>query len=135
MKEKKLIDQTAWDLLASALDSRCTEVTVPFVPIVWEFANVFLEDLPSLSLALEVDFTLELKSRTTPISESPYRPNRVRAKIIDTRAIRQRLHTLRCLAMGTLVLIVKKDGSVRLLCIEHDATSILGATLEKLSLL
>lgn len=115
LKEKKLINQTAWGLVASVLDSRCTGVIVPFVPVVREFANVFLEDIPSLSLALEVDFTLELKSRTTPISKSPCRPNRVRAKVIDTKTIRQRLYTLWYLAMGTPVLIVKKDGSMRLI--------------------
>lgn len=73
MKEKKLINQRPWGLLASVVHGRYTGVTVPLVTIVREFSNVFLKDLPGLPLALEVDFSLELKSGTTPISKSPNR--------------------------------------------------------------
>ena len=42
------------------------------IPVVCEFLDVFLEDLPRLSLNRDVDFTIELEPGTAPISWRPY---------------------------------------------------------------
>ena len=41
--------------------------------MVGEFEDVFPEELPGLPPNREVDFVIDLKPRTTPISKAPYR--------------------------------------------------------------
>jgi hypothetical protein len=43
------------------------------IPVVCEFPNVFLEDLPGLPPERDVEFVIELKPGTTPISRRSYR--------------------------------------------------------------
>ena len=43
------------------------------IPVVREFPDVFLDDLPGLPPIREVDFTIELIPGTAPISKAPYR--------------------------------------------------------------
>ena len=43
------------------------------IPIVRDYPDVFLEDLPGLPPKREVEFTIDLALRTTLISKAPYR--------------------------------------------------------------
>ncbi|KAL6321507.1 hypothetical protein AAG906_019687 [Vitis piasezkii] len=43
------------------------------IPIVRDYPDVFPEDLPGLPPEREVEFTIDLAPRTTPISKAPYR--------------------------------------------------------------
>ena len=43
------------------------------MPVVCEFLDVFLEELPGLPPIREVEFGFELLPSTTPISIAPYR--------------------------------------------------------------
>ena len=43
------------------------------IPMVYEFPNVFPEDLPGLPLDRDVEFSIELEPGTAPISRRPYR--------------------------------------------------------------
>ena len=43
------------------------------IPVVYEFSDVFPEDLPGLPPDQDVEFAIELEPGTTPISRCPYR--------------------------------------------------------------
>jgi hypothetical protein len=43
------------------------------IPVVYEFPHVFPEDLSGLSPKRDVEFAIELKPDTTPISRRPYK--------------------------------------------------------------
>ena len=43
------------------------------IPVVNEFPEVFLEELPELPPDWEIEFKIDLVSRTAPISKAPYR--------------------------------------------------------------
>ena len=43
------------------------------IPVVCEFPDVFLEDLPRLPPDRDVEFAIELELGTAPISQCPYR--------------------------------------------------------------
>ena len=43
------------------------------IPVVYEFLNVFPEDLPGLPPDRNVEFSIELEPSTAPISRRPYR--------------------------------------------------------------
>ena len=49
------------------------EVRLEDIPIVGEFLDVFLNDLPRLTPDMEVEFTIDLVPGTTPIFKAPYR--------------------------------------------------------------
>jgi hypothetical protein len=42
------------------------------LPVVREFADVFLEELPGMSPERELEFTIDLKLGTEPIARTPY---------------------------------------------------------------
>jgi hypothetical protein len=43
------------------------------VPVVNEFPDVFLEELPGMPPDRDIEFVIELKSGTVPIYKTPYR--------------------------------------------------------------
>ncbi|KAA3473867.1 zf-CCHC domain-containing protein/RVP_2 domain-containing protein [Gossypium australe] len=59
--------------LAYVLDVNANSSAIDSIRIVTEFLDVFLDELPSLPLDLEVEFRIELLPGTTPVSIAPYR--------------------------------------------------------------
>ena len=43
------------------------------IPVVREFPDVFLEELPGIPLDREVDLSIEIVSGIAPVSRAPYR--------------------------------------------------------------
>ncbi|XP_016743196.1 uncharacterized protein [Gossypium hirsutum] len=58
--------------LPYVLDSKVSERKLETVPMVCEYLEVFLEELPGLPPVREVEFDIELVPGTTPISIAPY---------------------------------------------------------------
>ena len=92
------------------------------IPVVKDFFNVFLEELPELPLDKEIDFGIDVSLGTQPISIPPYR-----MAPLELRELKVQLHDLLDKAFirpstspwGSPVLFVKKkDGSLRL-CIDY----------------
>ncbi|KAA0044262.1 pol protein [Cucumis melo var. makuwa] len=73
MKANKLLNQGTWGILASVVDTREPEVSLSPELVVREYPDVFSDELPGLSPPREIDFAIELKSGTAPISRAPYR--------------------------------------------------------------
>jgi hypothetical protein len=59
--------------LASVVDLQKKELEIEDIPVVQEFPDVFLEDLPGLPPDREVEFSIDLVLGTAPISKAPYR--------------------------------------------------------------
>ena len=73
--------------LAHVVDTRSDEVRLEDVPVVREFLDVFLDDLPGLPPERETDFSIDLVPNIAPISLPPYRTSRVeRVEGATTRA-------------------------------------------------
>ena len=60
-------------VLALIIDSKRGQVDVEKIPVVREFPDVFPEELPGIPLEREVDLSIEIVPRTTPVSRAPYR--------------------------------------------------------------
>ncbi|XP_017631790.2 uncharacterized protein LOC108474391 [Gossypium arboreum] len=95
-----------------------SELKVESIPIVHDFADVFLEELPCLPPVGEVEFGIELMLETAPISISPYRmpPTELKElksqlqELVDKGFVRPSFPL-----WGAAMLFVKKnDGSMRL---------------------
>ncbi|KAA3483342.1 vacuolar protein sorting-associated protein 35B-like [Gossypium australe] len=59
--------------LAFVLNTKETGLKIESVPIVCEYLNVFLEELPGLPPVREIEFGIELALGTAPISIASYR--------------------------------------------------------------
>ena len=49
------------------------EVTVAIVPVVYEFSDVFPDNLPGLPPDREIEIGIDILPSTTPVSKVPYR--------------------------------------------------------------
>ncbi|KAA0067821.1 reverse transcriptase [Cucumis melo var. makuwa] len=122
MRASKLLSQGTWSILASVVDTREVDVSSSSEPVVRDYPDVFLEELPGLPPHREVEFAIELEPGTVPIFRAPYRMAPVELKelkvqlqeLLDKGFIRPSVSP-----WGAPVLFVKKkDGSMRL-CIDY----------------
>ena len=105
------------------LDSKRGQVDLEKIPIVREFPDVFLEELPGIPLEREVDLSIEIVPRIVPMSRAPYimAPTELKElksqlqELLDKGFIRPKVSPL-----GAPVLFVKKkDGTIRM-CIDYQ---------------
>ncbi|KAA3453430.1 DNA/RNA polymerases superfamily protein [Gossypium australe] len=99
-----------------------TELKIESVPIVYEYPDVFPEELPGLPPVREIEFRIELALGTAPISIAPYRMAPTKLKELKAQLqelIDKGFARLSYSSWGAPVLFVKKkDGSIRL-CIDY----------------
>ncbi|GJT26802.1 hypothetical protein Tco_0907077 [Tanacetum coccineum] len=55
------------------MEKKSDEKKLEDIPVVREFPEVFLEDLPSLPPVRQVEFQIDLIPRATPVARAPYR--------------------------------------------------------------
>ena len=92
------------------------------IPVVCEYPDVFPEELPGMPPDREVEFVIELKPGTVPISRQPYRmpPNELKELkkqlkiLLDKGFIRPSSSPWGCPAL----FVKKKDDSLRL-CVDY----------------
>ena len=85
LETKRLLHKGCEAYLAYVVDKSTSKVTLESVSIVWEFLDVFPEDLPSLPPDQELKFGIELLPRSTFISIPPYRMTLAELKELKTQ--------------------------------------------------
>ena len=73
MQDRRLMRKGCEAFLALILDSKRGQVDMEKIPVVRGFSDVFLKELPGIPLEREVDLSIEIVPRTTPMSRAPYR--------------------------------------------------------------
>jgi hypothetical protein len=97
------------------------------IPVVCEFSDVFLEDLPGLPPERDVEFVIELKPSTTPISRRSYRmpPNELTElktqlqDLLEKGFIRPSSSPWGCPA----IFVKKKDQTLRM-CMDYRPLNV-----------
>ena len=92
------------------------------IPMIREFPDVFLEELPGVPPKREVDLSIEVVQGTTPISRAPYRmaPTELKElktqlqKLLDKGFIRPSV-----LPWGAPIIFVKKKDDTLRMCIDY----------------
>ena len=70
---RKMLRRGCQGYLAVVRDTKADKGAVENVPIVCEFFDVFLEELPGLPPEREIEFCIDIVPGTDPISMPPYR--------------------------------------------------------------
>jgi hypothetical protein len=121
MKVKRCLRQGCRLYVVEEVNERKRPSSIQY-PVLSEFLDVFLNELPGLPPERELDFTIELKPGAEPISKTLYR-----MKALELYELQMQLKELLDLGLvrpsvspwGALVIFVKKkDGSLRL-CIDY----------------
>ncbi|GKA27870.1 hypothetical protein Tco_0714038 [Tanacetum coccineum] len=60
-------------LIIRVMEKKSDERRLEDIPVVKEFPNVFLEDLPGLPPVRQVEFQIDLIPGATPVARTPYR--------------------------------------------------------------
>jgi hypothetical protein len=101
------------------------------VPVVCEFEDVFLEELPRLPPDRDVEFVINLVPRTTPIAQSPYRMTDVELKLLKVELdslLEKGFIRPSASPWGSPALFMpKKDGTQRL-CVDYHALNAVTIT-------
>ncbi|KAH0665926.1 hypothetical protein KY285_027132 [Solanum tuberosum] len=122
LKAKKMISKGYLYHLARVKDYSSVSTTLESVPVLNEFPEVFLDELPGVPPKREIDFGIDLLPNTQRISIPPYRMAPAELKelkeqlkdLLDKGFIRPSISP-----RGAPVLFVKKkDGSLRM-CIDY----------------
>jgi hypothetical protein len=98
------------------------ELPLKKIPVVYEYADVFPDELPRMPPDRDIEFTIELQLGTTPISKRPYQMPPVELaelkkqlqELLDKGFIRPSTLPWGCPAL----FVKKKDESLRL-CIDY----------------
>ncbi|GJT44944.1 putative reverse transcriptase domain-containing protein [Tanacetum coccineum] len=72
MKARKYTTRCCHTFLAHVIDTSFEKNKIENVPVVNEFGDVFLEDLPGIPPERQVEFRINLISGATPIAKTPY---------------------------------------------------------------
>ena len=121
LRASSLLRKGCQGFLAYVMNGK-NDLKLEDIPIIRDHLDVFPKDLPGLALEREMEFTIALAPRTTPISKTPYRKIPIELKelkiqlqeLLDKGFIRPSISP-----WGAPVLFVKKnDGSMRL-CIDY----------------
>ena len=104
------------------VDTRKEALKLDDIPVVREFSDVFLKDLPGIPIDREIEFSIDLLPGTSPISKAPYR-----MALTKLKELKEQLQELlekgfirpSASPWGAPVLFMKKkDGTMRL-CINY----------------
>ena len=85
MQAQRLLRKGCEAFLALVLDCKRGQVDVEKIPIVKEFPDMFLEELPGIPPEREVDLSIEVVHGITPISMTPYHMDPTELKELKTQ--------------------------------------------------
>jgi hypothetical protein len=96
----------------------------PMVPVVNEFPDVFLKELPGMSLDRDIKFVIDLKLDTAPIYKSPYRmatPQLAKLKVHIKELLQKSFICPSSSPWGTPMIFVLKMDRTQRLCVDYRA--------------
>ena len=85
MEARRFLRKGYEAFLAFILDSKREQVNFKNFPVIREFPDVFLKELPGVPPEREVDLSIEVVQRTTPILRAPYRMAPTELKELKTQ--------------------------------------------------
>ena len=122
LQAKRLLRKGYQGYLAHVVDTRKEVLKLDDIPIMREYPDFFPKDLPRILVDREIEFSIDVLPRISPISKAPYR-----MAPTELKKLKEQLQELlnkgfikpSASPWGAPVLFVKKmDGTMRL-CIDY----------------
>ena len=85
MQARHFLRKSCEAFLALVLESKRGHVKLEDILVIKEYPDVFPKELPSLPREREVDLSIKVLPRTTPISRAPYRMAPIELKELKTQ--------------------------------------------------
>ena len=122
LEVKRLLHKGCEAYIAHVINTSVSRVNLENVPMVYEFSNVFLDNLSRLPPDKELEFGIEVLSGSTPISIPPYRMapmelNELKIQLQDL--VDKGFIKLSVSPWDASVLFVKKKSETMRLCIDY----------------
>ena len=73
MHAVRLLREGGSGYLMTVVDDRKVVKRIEDIPVVWDFSDVFPDELPGLPLIQEVEFCIDTDPYAHPVSKAPYR--------------------------------------------------------------
>jgi hypothetical protein len=122
MDVRKLLKKGYTTYLAYVINSKRGKIGLFDVPIVREFPDVFPEELPGLPPEREVEFTIDILPKVSPIAQPPYRmaPKELDELKIQLQELLDKgfIRPSNSPWGAPILFVKKKDGTLRL-CIDY----------------
>ena len=80
MQTRRLIQKGNYSFLCSIVDTSISPPSLEDIHVVWEYPNVFLDELLGSLVDREIKFYIDLTPSTRPISIAPYRMSHLELK-------------------------------------------------------
>ena len=122
MKASKLLCQGCMGHWYYAIDSQAKQEKVGNIPVIYEFEDVFPEELPGLPPQRKIDFGIELIPDAQPISKASYcmAPTELKELKLQLDELLQMGITRPSVSSwGAPVLSIKKKAGTLRLCIDY----------------
>ena len=122
MKARRFLRKGCEAFLALILDSKREQVNLENILVIREFPDVFPEELPGVPPEREVDLSIDVVQRTTPISRTPYRMASTELKELKTQLqdlLDKGFIQPSVSPWGAPVLFVKKKDGTLWMCIDY----------------
>ncbi|GJW74687.1 putative nucleotidyltransferase, ribonuclease H [Tanacetum coccineum] len=114
-------------LIIQVMEKKSDEKRLEDIPVVKEFPNVFVENLPGLPPVRQVEFQIDLIPRAAPVARTPYRlaPSEMHelSNQLQELADRGFIRLSTSPWEAPVLFVKKKDGSFRM-CIELNKLTI-----------
>nr|GEZ00902.1 putative reverse transcriptase domain-containing protein [Tanacetum cinerariifolium] len=122
IKARKYIERGSQLFIDQVMEKKPAKKQLQDVPVICNFPEVFLDDLPGLPPPRQVEFRIELIPGAEPVARAPYRlaPSKLKEVSYQLKELSEKgFIRPSSLPWGALVLFVKKkDGSLRM-CIDY----------------
>jgi len=109
-------------VIVAQVEKKSTEEHIRSIPIMDEYAEVFLNEIPKLPPNRDINFLIDLVPGAGPVSVAPYRMAPVELAQLKKQIedlLQKKFIRPSASSRGALVLLVKKkDGSFRL-CVDY----------------
>ncbi|GJX58210.1 putative reverse transcriptase domain-containing protein [Tanacetum coccineum] len=122
IKVRKYVERGCHLFLAHVTEKKSKEKRLEYVPVICDFPEVFLDDLPGLPPPRQVEFRIDLILGVVPVARTPYRltPYEMRELLIQLQELLEKGFIRPSLSpWGASVLFVKKKDRSFRMCIDY----------------
>ncbi|GJY86374.1 putative reverse transcriptase domain-containing protein [Tanacetum coccineum] len=118
IKARKYVEQGCHLFLAHVTKSKSKEKRIEDMPIICDFPEVFLEELPGLPPPRQVEFRIDLVPGAAPVARAPYRlaPSEMKELSVQLQELLEKGYICPSSSPwgAPMLFVKKKDGSFRM---------------------